>query len=199
MHYTRWIRNGDPLIVQQIRGDDRARFESHTDRSGGSDACHLWTGGQCTGGYGQMKIGNRLELVHVIAWEFKYGTKPAYLDLDHECHNRAVRGGTCKPGICPHRLCVNLAHIVPKTRSQHRLDTRQWDMPRGSAHPRATLTEDQVIEIRRLIAEKKIPQTQIAKLYNVTPYVITKIKHRKAWGWLPQPDLPDQPPFPSAH
>jgi hypothetical protein len=185
MHYTRWIRNGDPLIVKQIRGDDRTRFESKIDRSGGPDACHPWTGSRCTGGYGQINISGRLELVHIVAWQFANNmTKPSFLDLDHECHNRAVREGHCQPGVCLHRLCCNPAHLIPKTKAQHRNDTQQWDMPRGSAHGRAKVNEDQVREIRKLLADKTASQKQIAEWYNVSPYIISQIKLGKSWSWL---------------
>lgn len=187
-HYTRLRRNGDPLIVQYIRGDDRARFESHVDRSGGLDACHPWTGSQCAGGYGQIKMNGRLELVHIVAWEFEHGKKSPGTDIDHECHNRAVREGTCHPGICAHRLCCNEAHLVAKTRQEHRDDTTQWAMPRGSIHPKATLDEAQVQEIRRLLDARITTQKRIAAAYGVSQYVVTKIKHGKSWAWLPLPD-----------
>lgn len=192
-HYTRWRRNGDPRIVRQIRGDDHARFESYVDRSGGPEACHPWTGSQCTGGYGQIKIAGRLELVHVVAWQFEHGPKPSGVDIDHECHNRAVREGACQPGVCAHRLCCNEAHLVAKTRREHRDDTQQWDMPRGSKHGRATLDEAQVQEIRRLLAVGIMSQNRIAKAYEVSPDVVTKIKHRKAWAWLPPEDEARRP------
>lgn len=168
-----------------IRGNDRARFESYVDRSAGPDACHLWTGSQCTGGYGQMRIRGKLELVHIVAWQFERGSKSPHLDLDHECHNQAVRNRTCRPGICTHRLCVNLAHIVAKTRQQHRADTADWTHPKGSSHGKAKLNEQQVRQIRVLLKEGAMMQNDIAKLYKVSPYVISQIKLKKSWAWLP--------------
>ncbi len=187
MHYTRKARYGDPLFVKRIAGDDRARFESYVDRSAGPDACHPWTGGQCTGGYGQISIKGRLELVHIVAWQFANDLiKPRYMDLDHECHNRAVRTGTCQPGICPHRLCCNAAHLAPKTKAQHREDTADWYHPRGSAHGKARLNEEQVREIRRLLRDGSGSQHQIAQWYRVSDYVVSQIKLGKSWAWLPE-------------
>src|SRR5260370_475649 len=58
MHYDRWRRNGDPLAYgSRIIGDDRTRLESYIDRSGGPDACHPWTGGQHSDGYGSSTGG----------------------------------------------------------------------------------------------------------------------------------------------
>ena len=185
-HYDRWRKHGDPLVVRQIRGDDRARFESYVDRSAGPEACHPWTGSQCTGGYGQIKIGVRLELAHIAAWEFENGKKPHGTDVDHECHNRAVREGSCKPGICAHRLCCNETHLAAKTRQEHADDTEPWNHPQGSAHGLAKLNEAQVQEIRKLLAAKVISQNRIAELYGVGPNAISRIKLGKVWGWLPE-------------
>lgn len=38
-HYDRWRKFGDPNIVLRIVGDDRARIDSYTDKSGD---CWLW-------------------------------------------------------------------------------------------------------------------------------------------------------------
>lgn len=184
-HYKRKRNNGDPLVVQYIRGDDRARFESHVDPSGGPDTCHPWTGSLDTGGYGAFKIKGRLSAAHVAAWEFEHGPKPPGADIDHECHNQAVREGTCQPGICTHRACCNPAHLIARSRQKHRDSTEPWDMPRGSANGWAKLTEPQVHEIRKLLAARVMPQRRIAELYGVSPTTIGRIKTGRIWGWLP--------------
>ncbi len=171
-HYTRWIRNGDPLVVQYIRGDDRARFESYVDRSGGRDACHLWTGAKDDGGYGTLTIQGRSRPAHIVAWEFGNGPKKPGTDLDHECHNRAVRDGSCRPGICEHRLCCNLAHIAAKPRAEHRADTKQWEMPTG---PRPRLDEAQKAMIRDLLAAGHTGRS-IAQLFGIHPATVTNVK-----------------------
>lgn len=174
MHYTRWLRNGDPLIVQQIRGDDRTRFNSYVDRSEGSDACHPWTGGQCTGGYGQISIGGKLILAHVMAWELEYDdVKPPGTDMDHECHNQAVRKGSCQPGKCLHRLCCNPAHLSPKTRKKHRDDTVQWEMPKGGRGP---LTSEEKTAIKELLAKGHTGRS-IARQFHISQGTVTHIKH----------------------
>lgn len=172
MHYTRWIRNGDPLVVQQIRGDDRARFESYVDRSGGPKACHPWTGSRDDGGYGHIKIAGSLQLAHIVAWEFENGPKSPGTDIDHECHNRAVRDGSCQPGVCAHRLCCNTAHIVAKTRREHRRDTEQWSMPSG---PRANLTSEQKVAIKDLLAAGHSGRW-IARQFGIHPATVTHVK-----------------------
>lgn len=132
-HYRRWQRHGDPLTVIVIHGDVWARVESYVDRSGGPDACHLWTGPQNTDGYGQTMVDRKLKVVHVLLWEQENGPKPPGVELDHECHNQAVRTGSCRKGICSHRLCCNLKHIVPRTKSEHVAATMAGR--RGQAYP----------------------------------------------------------------
>jgi hypothetical protein len=171
-HYTRWIRNGDPLIVQAIRGDDRTRFESHVDRSGGPDACHPWTASKDSGGYGTISMAGHSRQAHVVGWEFENGPKPPRTNLDHECHNRAVRDGSCQPGECPHRLCCNLAHVVLKTPAEHRRDTEQWAMPSGS---RRRLTDEQKQAIRDLLATGHTARW-IAQQFEIHPATVTNVK-----------------------
>ncbi|MBT2690643.1 helix-turn-helix domain-containing protein [Bacillus sp. ISL-47] len=48
---------------------------------------------------------------------------------------------------------------------------------------RVTVTEAQVIEIKRLLAEK-VPAPKIAKQFNVRKDVINHIKYKQSWAWL---------------
>lgn len=185
-HYTRQIRYGDPLTVTVIRGDDRTRFESHVDRSAGPDACHPWTGRLDRGGYGHFRLKGRLEKAHIAAWEFEHDSpRPVGAEIDHECHNQAVREGTCRPGICAHRACCNPAHLVSRSRQEHRASTKQWEGKRGSANGSAKLTEVHVQEIRKLLESKAMPQGRIAALYGVSRSTIARIKAGRVWGWMP--------------
>jgi len=199
-HYQRKRKHGDPLITKLIIGDDRARFEAKVDRSGGPDACHPWTGSCSSDGYGSFKIGGRTEKAHIQAWIFENGPRSPGVDLDHECHNRAVHDGTCQPGVCDHRLCCNQRHLAPKTRQEHIRDTG-WRLPprRGSANKASKFTEDDVRRIRKLLAAKAVPVREIAGQYGVTPEAIYSIKTGKNWGWLPPEPLEPEslPPVPS--
>lgn len=52
---------------------------------------------------------------------------------------------------------------------------------KGTAHRLSRLSEEQVLEIRRLAAESTITQREIAKRYHVSPSVISQIVTRKMW------------------
>jgi hypothetical protein len=73
---------------------------------GDSDAetCVLWTGPVNRGGYGVTRIGNTTTSAHRLAWIKANGPLSDELEVDHLCRNR---------------LCVNLEHLEPVTRSEN--------------------------------------------------------------------------------
>ena len=81
--------------------------------------CWLWTGAVTSGGYGCIRVGpGHLELVHRVAVLARAGPIPDGLTVDHGCHDSY----TCRPLTprhCPHRLCVNPAHLSTMTRADN--------------------------------------------------------------------------------
>lgn len=63
--------------------------------------CWEWTGYINPYGYGEVRVGPRMEKAHRVAYEFWVGPIPEGLDLDHLCRNRG---------------CVNPSHLEPVTR-----------------------------------------------------------------------------------
>lgn len=83
-----------------------------TDCSGGPDACWPWTGTIEKDGYGQTKRSKQSSRAHRLVYELFVGPIPDGLVIDHTCHDP----DTCKRGSdCPHRRCVNPAHLCPTT------------------------------------------------------------------------------------
>lgn len=123
---------------------------------------------------------------HMAAWIVENGPKPPGTDLDHECHNRAVRDGLCKPGKCLHRLCCNLRHIILRTRAEHAAATTRWPGVRGEDNKRAKLTEQQVLELRELLKNARGEQmAEIGRRYGIGRTQAYRIKRGEAWTWLP--------------
>lgn len=183
MHYKRWLTYGDPLKVAWIKGDDRARFESHVDRSGGPDACHLWTGSHDQEGYGITRINGATIRSHLLAWEFENGPRPAGSEMDHECHNQAIRDGLCKPGKCPHRLCCNLRHLIQRAdRQEHHDATPSMAMRRLVGNRK--LTPEQAREIFVLMQDPNARPAEVADRYGINVSQVRRIRRGAAWGWL---------------
>jgi hypothetical protein len=185
VHYSRWRRHGDPLIAGRILGNDRARFESKVDRSGGPDCCHPWLAVLDIGGYGYFYIDGRMRDAHIVAWEFKHGPVPPGKELDHECHNRAVVEGACQPGKCAHRTCCNELHLAAKTRQQHRDDSPPFEHAKGESNGRAKLTQAQIPEIRALLATGELSLAGIGRRYGVGHETIKAIETGRTWSHVP--------------
>jgi hypothetical protein len=79
---------------------------------GGPDECWTWTGMHTGANYGMIRTdGGTFAMAHRFAYEMLVGQIPEGLNLDHTCHNLDL---TCRLGdSCPHRRCVNPAHLEP--------------------------------------------------------------------------------------
>lgn len=182
MHYTRWVRHGDPLFTAYFSGDAEG-FKARVDRTGGPDACHPWQGYTDSQGYGVLQFDGRLQRAHQVAWQLANDRPvPSGSQLDHVCHNAAIAAGTCHHGPCPHRACANERHIVAKTPRQHVLDTK-WTRPHGDRNGKSKLTERQIPEIRRMIAAGMISR-EIAEVFGVSEPAIGSIRSGRTWSWL---------------
>ena len=74
--------------------------------------CWTWAGSYSSvDGYGRLGGSS----AHRSVYELLVGPIPPGLQLDHTCHNAALAEGTCSPGVCDHRRCVNPAHLEPVT------------------------------------------------------------------------------------
>lgn len=75
--------------------------------------CWEWTAAKAGGGYGKISIQGRHHPAHRVAYELIEGPIPEGLELDHLCHTNSA---SCPGGpSCPHRRCVNPAHLEPVT------------------------------------------------------------------------------------
>ena len=87
--------------------------DKYTDKSGGPDACWMWTGPTNGKGYGRIALRAHRSLTpHRVQCERFNGPIPAGHEVDHLCH---VAGDCTLVLDCPHRSCVNPKHLEAVT------------------------------------------------------------------------------------
>jgi hypothetical protein len=161
-----------------------AVFWSHVNKDGPTQPhmdtpCWEWTGVKHNAGYGQFSRHSKLVLAH-----------------------RYVMGepALCVLHKCDHRLCCNPDHLFLGTRTDNAADrtakgrsargdangsrTRPENRPKGSSHGRSKLTEEEVREIRLILATGEYEQPHIARAYGVSRTAIYEIHTRRKWGHL---------------
>jgi len=137
--------------------------------------CWLWTGAKTYGGYGVINSGGRdgkIIRAHRLSWELHNGPFPAELDVCHKCDNPSC--------VRPDHLFLgtakdNVADMIHKGRRV--MGPRR----RGEEHPRARLTESQVLAIRAAHASGTASQRQLAREYGVDRRAIHQVVYRKTW------------------
>lgn len=100
----------------------------------GEDGCFMWTAYLNDYGYGMVGLNGSNPYVHRVAYVAATGKDiPPGLTIDHLCHDPAL----CQGGVdCPHRKCVNPAHlkVVPMEENLLRrvsAQSRKTHCPKG--------------------------------------------------------------------
>ena len=103
------VRPRDPNkpIIPRRKRDISERFWEKVDKSGGPDACWVWTGQLSPAGYGKFSDRDRHLRSHRFAFELEGRPVPEHLVVDHMCRNRK---------------CVNTKHLRWVTNAQNCLE-----------------------------------------------------------------------------
>ncbi len=189
-----------------------ARFGARVGTSIDPGGCRPWTGGADKDGYGLVTIGGVRYRTHRVAWEIANGSIPDGLLVLHKCDNppccntdhhflgthvdnmadkvakgRQAKGEGHGPRN-PARGDRNGSRLYPDRLPRgedHYSRTRPDMVPRGEAVGNALLTEGQVLEIRRLLAEPGVTQRGLARHFGVSLPTINAIHRRRTWRHLP--------------
>lgn len=141
------------------------------------DECWSWVGTKMTEGYGVFWLGRRATGVsggknfraHRIAYEWHYGAEPGELKVCHSCNNVG---------------CCNPLHLYLGTDADNTADRKRANRcanRSGIRNRQAKLTDDAVREIRLLLVEGNLSQTEIGKRFGVSQTVVSKIAMGKIW------------------
>lgn len=150
-----------------------AAFWAKVDRSGGDDACWLWTGALVRKGYGNMFWDGRSRTASRISYELAYGAFDESLLVCHACDN---------PG------CVNPKHLflgTDKDNFDDMIRKGRGRFLRGSAIGTAKLTDEKVVEIRERYAAGGITMQELGAEYGVVKQLVSGIVRRKYWRHVP--------------
>lgn len=106
LHYRRWKTHGDPIKTLRLIGDVPERLIDKITVL--SNDCWQWRSVR-PDGYANVVWGGAKRMAHRVIYELFVAPIPDDLELDHVCHSLdlACHGGTS----CPHRRCVNPAHL----------------------------------------------------------------------------------------
>ena len=131
--------------------------------------CWLWTGARTRKAYGHMKVGSRYERAHRLMYGLAFGPIPDGLFVLHRCDNPP---------------CVNPLHLFLGTNRLNMADaSAKGRIRRGTKHHNVRLTESEVWQIRKLLAEG-VPHAAIADRFSVHRGTVTSINMGENWGWL---------------
>ena len=139
------------------------RFWSKVDKSGD---CWIWTAATDGRGYGKLGVDKKPLRAHRLSYQFAFGDIPEGLCVLHKCD-------------IP--ICVNPNHLFLGTQADNMLDkTRKGRQQRGIMHPSAKLSENDVLNIRKLSSDG-IRNFILAKLFEVHFATVSDIVLRRTW------------------
>ena len=165
--------------MAKIKTTLEKNFWMRVDRRGNDD-CWEWLGGK-RNGYGRLYHRGKYKTAHRVSWRLHFGSIPKRLCVCHHCDNKS---------------CVNPLHLFVGTIADNNKDRDKkgrWKSRflYGKDHPQHgtnsqfnKLTEDDVMEIRKLCASGQYTLREIGKMFGVVHGIISGIKQGRKWAWL---------------
>lgn len=150
-----------------MTGTVQERFEAKFTKTEG---CWEWNARKDRGGYGRLRVAERTQKAHRVAYQLYVGEIPEGLCVCHRCDN---------PG------CVNPYHLFLGTKADNARDRDNkgrggHSVMSGEKNGHAKLTEVQVVEIRAKHANGA-RNVDLAKEYGVAHQTISSIVCGDRW------------------
>lgn len=136
-------------------------------------SCWEWQGSFDNKHYGRIFIKRKSVLAHRISYLIHNGTIDDNLMVLHKCNNPK---------------CWNPAHLyqgTAKDNANDKVKSHRQYCPIGELHHKVKLTDKNILEILQLL-KTNISGKDIAKIYMVSPTIISFIKHNKSWKHIPR-------------
>jgi DNA-binding XRE family transcriptional regulator len=148
-----------------------SRFHSNVNKKN-EDECWNWTGYKQKSGHGQLRMRQQNFYAHRIAYIITNGQYNENLCVCHKCDNPA---------------CCNPKHLFLGTMSDNMKDKVIKNRQSKGTEVSGILTEQEVLEIKRIYADGNTTQTLLGRKYGVTQSTIGRIISGHRWGHLSAP------------
>jgi hypothetical protein len=148
----------------------------------GIGPCLLWLGARKANGYGVVGRGREQgnAYVHRVVWEEAHGPIPSGPEVCHRCDVRH---------------CAEVSHLfLGDSLANARDMVAKGRSTRGTRHALARLTEEDVLEIRRLWALGGQTLSELARQFATTKGNVSQIVRGKRWTFLLPDDWSPPPP-----
>ena len=150
----------------------RSAFWAKVGKSKSNDGCWLWKGALNHGGYGVFGtkaspvLGGQVR-AHRAAYELRVGRIPQGQLVLHRCDIRN---------------CVNPGHLFLGSHADNMRDMSRKQRRAGERNPKAKLTEEDVLVIRKLRGVETC--ATLAVRYKVSPGTISSVWARHTWSHI---------------
>lgn len=142
------------------------RFMSNVQKT---ESCWKWIGGKTSFGHGNFFFDGKSYMAHRLAYTLFNGEIPKGMVIMHKCDNPE---------------CTNPEHLKLGTQADNLADMRAKKRHKfGESHPKTTLTEQQVREIKSTPL-KYGSGILLAKKFNITPQAVSMIRSGRNWAHL---------------
>lgn len=159
-------KKGRTVCLKGVSLEDR--FWRNVEKT---DDCWLWKGSLHDGaGYGVISVNQRIKSAHRVSYEMNVDPIPKGMVVRHLCNN-------------PN--CVRPDHLMVGTRAENAADrVRSGRQAVGIDSGHSKITEDQVIEMRRLYKEG-VSTTELAERYGIDATSVYMAVTGINWAHLP--------------